>query len=83
MQYVKQIVAFGPRPIRSARHKKVEDYLLAHLKADTVENDIFTADTPVGKFSVHNIIARFPGNKDGIIVVASHYDTNYPLRNTS
>ncbi len=83
MQYLKEIVAFGPRPIGSANHKKVEDYLLAHLKGDEVENDIFTADTPEGKFPVHNIIAKFPGTKDGIIVIASHYDTNYPLRNTS
>ena len=83
MQYVKEIVAFGPRPIGSANHKKVEDYILAHLKGDEVESDSFTADTPEGKFPVHNIIARFPGAKDGIIVLASHYDTNYPLRNTS
>ena len=83
MQYVKEMVAFGPRPIGSANHKKVEDYLLAHLKGDEVENDTFTADTPEGKFPVHNIIAKFPGTKDGIIVIASHYDTNYPFRNTS
>jgi glutaminyl-peptide cyclotransferase len=82
-QYVKEIVAFGPRPLGSANHKKVEDYFLAHLKGDLVENDIFTADTPEGKFAVHNIVAKFPGTKDGIIVIASHYDTNYPLRNTS
>ncbi len=82
-QYVKEIVAFGPRPLGSASHKKVEDYFLAHLKGDEVENDTFTADTPEGKFPVHNIIAKFPGKKDGIIVIASHYDTNYPLRNTS
>ncbi len=82
-QYVKEIVAFGPRPIGSANHKKVEDYFLAHLKADEVENDSFTADTPEGKFPVHNIVAKFPGAKDGIIVIASHYDTNYPLRTTS
>ena len=83
MQYVKEIVAFGPRPIGSANHKKVEDYFLAHLKGDEVENDIFTADTPEGKLPVHNIVAKFPGTKDGIIIIASHYDTNYPLRNTS
>jgi glutaminyl-peptide cyclotransferase len=83
MQYVKEIVAFGPRPIGSANHKKVEDYLLAHLKGDEVENDVFTADTPEGKFPVHNIIAKFPGTKDGILVIASHYETNYPFRNTS
>ena len=83
MQYVKEIVKFGPRPLGSANHKKVEDYIDAHLKGDDVEDDRFTADTPVGKFPVHNIIAKFPGTKDGIIVVASHYDTNYPLRGTS
>jgi len=31
MQYTKEIVKFGPRPIGSANHKKVEDYFLAHL----------------------------------------------------
>jgi glutaminyl-peptide cyclotransferase len=83
MRYAKDIVAFGPRPLASANHKKVEDYLASHLKGDTVEEDAFTADTPEGKFPVRNFIAKFPGTKDGIIVVASHYDTNYPLRNTS
>jgi Zn-dependent M28 family amino/carboxypeptidase len=61
----------------------VEDFILAHLKGDDVEQDSFTADTPEGKFPVRNIIAKFPGTKDGVIVIASHYDTNYPLRNTS
>jgi glutaminyl-peptide cyclotransferase len=83
MQYVKEIVALGPRPIGSANHKKVENYILAHLKADAVEEDSFTADTPEGKFPARNIIAKFPGTRDGIIVIASHYDTNYPLRDTS
>jgi len=83
MQYVKEIVKFGPRPIGSANHKRVEDYLISHLKGDAVEEDTFTADTPEGKFPVRNIIAKFPGSRDGIIVIASHYDTNYPLRNTS
>lgn len=83
MKYVKEIVAFGPRPIGSANHKKVEDYIVSRLKGDSVEDDSFAADTPDGKFPVHNIIAKFAGTKEGIIVVASHYDTNYPLRNTS
>ncbi len=83
MQYVKEIVAFGPRPIGSANHKKLEDYIYAHLKADQVEDDAFTADTPEGKFPVRNIIAKFPGTRDGIVVIAGHYDTNYPLRNTA
>lgn len=83
MQYAKEIVKLGPRPLASANHKTVEEYISSHLKGDQVEDDIFTADTPEGKFSVHNIVAKFPGSKDGIILIASHYDTNYPLRNTS
>jgi glutaminyl-peptide cyclotransferase len=83
MKYVKEIVAYGPRPIGSTNHKKVEEYIASRLKGDAVEDDVFTADTSEGKFPVHNMVAKFPGSKDGIIVVASHYDTNYPLRNTS
>jgi glutaminyl-peptide cyclotransferase len=83
MQYTREVVAFGPRPIGSANHKKLENYILAHLKGDTVEDDAFTADTPEGQFPVRNIIAKFPGAKEGIIFIAGHYDTNYPLRNTA
>lgn len=82
MQYLKEVAAFGPRPIGSANHKKLEDYIHAHLRGDLVEDDAFTADTPEGKFPVRNIIAKFPGTRDGIIVIAGHYDTNYPLRDS-
>ena len=30
---------------------------------------------------MHNFIVKFAGKKDGVIVLASHYETNYPLRN--
>ncbi len=81
MKYTKEIVAFGPRPLGSANHKKVEEYILSHLKGDVVEQDSFTIDSTEGKFPVNNIIAKFPGTRDGIIVIASHYDTNWPLKN--
>jgi len=81
MQYVKEIVAYGPRPIGSENHKKVEAYILDHLKGDEVENDDFEITATEGRFPIHNIIAKFPGSRDGIIVIASHYDTNWPLRN--
>jgi glutaminyl-peptide cyclotransferase len=83
MQYVKEIVSFGPRPIGSENHKKVENYILSHLKGDDVEQDAFDVHPTEGTFPVRNIIAKFPGTRDGIIVIASHYDTNWPLRNTS
>ncbi len=80
-EYTKQVVAFGARPIGSENHRKLEAYIHAHLRGDNVQDDDFTANTPAGPFPVHNIIAKFPGAKDGIIVVAGHYDTNYPFRN--
>lgn len=80
MQYVKEIVAFGPRPIGSENHRRVEKYILTHLKGLEVEQDDFEVTPSEGRFPIHNIIAKFPGSKDGIIVIASHYDTNWPLR---
>jgi len=75
MKYVKEVVSFGPRPIGSDAHKKLETYLLAHLKGVTIEHDDFTASTPQGNFPIHNIIAKFPGTKPGAVVIATHYDT--------
>src|SRR6185295_16645612 len=39
LQYTREVVAFGPRPIGSPNHKKLENYILAHLKKDQVEDD--------------------------------------------
>lgn len=79
MQYVKEVVAIGSRPVGSPGHAKLEQLIHSKLKSDQVEDDTFTAQTPAGSFKMDNIIAKFPGKKDGIIVVAGHYDTNYPL----
>src|ERR1039458_6711010 len=81
-QYTREVTAFGERYMGSENHKKLERYIYDHLKGDQVEDDAFTADTVEGKFPVRNIIAKFPGTKDGIIVILGHYDTVYPLRNT-
>src|SRR5438067_10222923 len=79
MQYVKEVVNIGPRPVGSEGHKKVEAYIHDHLKGTQVEDDIFTDNTPAGKFTMKNIIAKFPGNRDGVVVLAGHYDTLYSL----
>ncbi len=81
MQYVREVVAIGPRPIGSAGHRKLEAYLRSHLHSDQLEEDGFTAATPVGALPARNFIAKFPGKKEGIIVVAGHYDTIYSLNN--
>jgi glutaminyl-peptide cyclotransferase len=82
-QYVKDIVALGPRWDGSKGQQRVGEYIHAKLKNDNVEEDSFVADTPAGKIPMRNIIAKFPGTQDGIIVLGSHIDTNYPLRNTT
>ncbi len=53
--------------------KKSGQYLHSKLKNDQVEDDNFIADTPAGKIKMRNIVAKFPGSKDGIIVLGSHY----------
>src|ERR1700751_4239302 len=77
-EYTREVTGFGPRYMGSENHKKLEKYILDHLKGDQVEEDAFTADTVEGKFPVRNIVAKFPGKKDGIIAILGHYDTNYP-----
>jgi len=81
-QYTREVTAFGPRYMGSENHKKLERYIVDHLKGDQLEDDAFTAETVEGKFPVRNIIAKFPGTKDGIIVIMGHYDTVYSLRNS-
>ncbi len=81
MDYVKQIVSFGPRFPGSPGQAKVAAWLRNKLKADHLEEDAFDADTPVGKLPMRSFVAKFQGAKEGVIVLGSHIDTNYPLRN--
>ncbi|MGC2698247.1 MAG: M28 family peptidase [Candidatus Angelobacter sp.] len=83
MQYTKEIVAFGPRWDGSKAIDQVRTYIKNRLKGVQVEEDAFVAETSIGKVPMRNIIAKFPGAKDGIIVLGSHYETNYWLRQTN
>jgi len=82
MQYTKEIVAFGPRWDSSKPIEQVRAYIKGKLKGIQVEEDSFVADTSAGKMPMTNIVAKFPGSKDGIIILGSHYETNYWLRKT-
>jgi len=81
LDYTRQFVAVGPRWIGSPGHAKAEAFLKEQFRRDQLEEDTFTTNTPAGPLEMHNFIVRFPGKKDGVIVLASHYETNYPLRN--
>jgi len=73
--YTKQVVGFGPRVVGSAGYQKTQQYLRDQLKGDTLEEDTFNQKTPVGAKRMTNFIAKYPGTKPGLIVVAGHYDT--------
>ena len=81
--YAREFAAIGPRWPTGPGHVKAEDFLRAHFQRDhdQLEEDTFTADTPIGPVPMRNFIVRFPGNKPGVIVLGTHYETNYPLRN--
>src|SRR6267378_3546765 len=75
--HVAKQVSFGPHPSGSPAIAKVQDYLLAELKGYgcAVETDSFGADTPVGRLSMKNILVKIPGEKPGVILLGTHYDT--------
>jgi Zn-dependent M28 family amino/carboxypeptidase len=81
----KQLLAVAPKRFNgSPGHLKAEEFIKSHFKEEAAkgnfETDSFTASTPAGLQSMTNYIVKYPGKKDGIIVIASHYETNYPLR---
>src|SRR5438093_8442833 len=75
--HVAKQVSFGPHPSGSPAIAKVQDYLLSELKSYgcTVETDAFSADTPIGRISMKNILVKIPGDKPGVILLGTHYDT--------
>jgi glutaminyl-peptide cyclotransferase len=81
LEYTRQFVSIGPRWVGSPGHAKAEAFLKKQFAKDNLEVDTFTSNTPAGPQEMRNFIVRFPGKKDGVIVLASHYETNYPLRN--
>jgi glutaminyl-peptide cyclotransferase len=83
LQYAREIVAFGPRYNGSQALTNVQAYLRKQFAKDDLTEDTFVVDTPAGPQALHNFIVKFPGKKDGIIVLATHYETNYWLKDTS
>jgi glutaminyl-peptide cyclotransferase len=80
-----QYIAAAPhRFIGSPDHAHAEAFITDHFKPEAAkanfEVDTFSASTPVGQLSMRNFIVKYPGKRDGIIILASHYETNYPLR---
>jgi len=81
LEYAREFAAIGPRWPTGPGHVTAENFLRSQFKHDQAEEDNFTSNTPIGPVAMRNFIVRFPGKKNGVIVLGTHYETNYPLRN--
>ena len=74
---VSRQVGFGARPSGSTAITQAQDYLLSQLTAAgcSAETDSFNAQTPSGVVPMKNILVKIPGDRAGILMLATHYDT--------
>ncbi|HZC66024.1 MAG TPA: M28 family peptidase [Candidatus Dormibacteraeota bacterium] len=77
LEQVKKQVAFGPRPAGSVPLKQLQSYLKSELASYGCKFDVddFNVDTPAGNKAMENILVKIPGEKPGIILLGTHYDT--------
>ena len=85
LKLTQQYVNVAPkRYVGSPGHAAAESFIKSHFAPEVAKgnfvDDAFTARTPVGMLNMHNLLVKFPGKKDGIIVLATHYETNWPLK---
>jgi glutaminyl-peptide cyclotransferase len=76
-EHVAKQVSFGPRPSGSQAIAQAQDYISSQLTSSgcTVDTDAFSADTPAGRLQMKNIVVKIPGERQGIILLGTHYDT--------
>lgn len=76
-EHVAKQVDFGPRPSGSQAIAQAQDYILSELSSYgcSVDTDAFNAETPAGPLAMKNILVKIPGDKSGIILLGTHYDT--------
>ena len=76
-EHLRQQVGFGPRPAGSAALKQTRAYIAKELASYglTVQEQAFTADTPVGKVQMVNLILKLDGRRPERILFTGHYDT--------
>lgn len=85
LKLTQQYVDAAPkRYVGSPGHDAAEAFIKTHFAPEVAKgnfvDDRFTARTPMGPMTMHNLLVKFPGKKDGVIVLASHYETNYWLK---
>ena len=76
-EHVAKQVSFGPRPSGSQAIAQAQDYISSQLTSFgcTADTDAFYSDTPAGRLAMKNIVVKIPGERPGIILLTTHYDT--------
>ena len=72
---------FNASPGHAAAERFIRNHFAPEAARGNFDDDTFVTNTPAGPQTMHNLLVKFPGKRDGIIVLASHYETNYDLRN--
>ena len=81
LEWTRRVVELGPRPPGSQAHQQQQRIIARALRSfvEAVGGSLhfhrFTAQTPKGPVPMNNIIGKFPGTSDRIVVVSGHYDT--------
>jgi len=70
-------VGIGPRVAGSPGGERARAYIVGELRRRGIEAEVrpFEAGTPHGRLRMANVIARLPGRRPEVVVLAGHYDT--------
>jgi glutaminyl-peptide cyclotransferase len=77
LRHVERLVGMGPRVAGSPGGERARAYIVDELRRSGIEPEVqaFDAATPHGRKRMANVIARLPGRRPDVIVLAGHYDT--------
>jgi glutaminyl-peptide cyclotransferase len=77
LRHVERLVAIGPRVAGSAGAERARGYIVGELRRLGIEPEVqgFEGTTPQGPMRMANIIARLPGRRPDVVILAGHYDT--------
>lgn len=75
---------FVGSPGHAAAEKFIRDRFAPEAAKGNFVDDSFSARTPIGFVTMHNLLVKYPSTnaakRDNVIVLASHYETNYWLK---
>jgi len=77
LRHVERLVGIGPRVAGTPGGERARAYIVEELRRSGIEPEVqpFETATPQGRKRMANVIARLPGRRPDVIVLAGHYDT--------